>query len=212
MRFINLKVREIQAINFEMFFHFIKRKALLLMAVIFLPVQVFTAEESIPPNENYKVQPGDVLIISVLNEPDFEKEVKVSANGTILYPLIGEVAVKGEDISLVTQKLTALLNEFLVDPQVSVFIKQFSKVFVYGEVIKPGSFELSEKMTLLQCISLAGGLKDRANPKKLNIKRIKEGKITSIMVDMTAITQKEHSDQDVELEPGDVIIVPESFL
>lgn len=182
------------------------------MALLFLSVQNVRAEELIPLNENYRVQSGDVLIISVLNEPDFEKEVRVSANGTILYPLIGEVAVKGEDIGLVTQKLTGLLNEYLVDPQVSVFIKQFSKVFVYGEVIKPGNFELSEKMSLLQCISLAGGLKDRANPKKINIKRIKEGRVTSIMVDLTAITQKEHSDLDVGLEPGDVIIVPESFL
>ena len=191
---------------------FIKTKAPLIAALFFLSVQVISAEEIIPFNENYKVQSGDVLIISVLNEPDFEKEVRVSANGSILYPLIGEVAVKGEDVSSVTRKVTVLLNEYLVDPQVSIFIKQFSKVFVYGDVINPGSFELSERMTLLQCISLAGGLKDRANPKKISIKRIIEGKVTSIMVDITAITQKDHSDLDVNLEPGDVIIVPESFL
>ena len=190
-----------------------KEKVSFLSTVFFLfCFPVFSQEEVTPPNENYKVQSGDVLSIEVLNEPDFQKEVRVSASGTILYPLIGEVAVKGLDINSVTRKLTNLLNEYLVEPQVSVFIKEFSKVYVYGEVIKPGSFELSEKMTLLQCISLAGGLKDRANPKKINIKRIKEGKVTSIMVDMTAITQKEHSDQDVELLPGDVIIVPESFL
>ena len=191
---------------------FIKTKASLIAALFFLSAQVLSADEIIPFNENYKVQSGDVLIISVLNEPDFEKEVRVSANGSILYPLIGEVAVKGEDVSSVTAKVTALLNEYLVDPQVSIFIKQFSKVFVYGDVINPGSFELSERMTLLQCISLAGGLKDRANPKKISIKRIIEGKVTSIMVDITAITQKDHSDLDINLEPGDVIIVPESFL
>lgn len=189
-----------------------KIKAPLIAALFFLSVLAISAEEISPLNENYKVQSGDVLIISVLNEPDFEKEVRVSANGTILYPLIGEVAVKGEDVSSITRKVTDLLNEYLVDPQVSIFIKQFSKVFVYGDVINPGSFELSERMTLLQCISLAGGLKDRANPKKISIKRIIGGKVTSIMVDITAITQKDHSDLDVNLEPGDVIIVPESFL
>ncbi len=187
-------------------------KAPLIAALFFLSVLAISAEEISPLNENYKVQSGDVLIITVLNEPDFEKEVRVSANGTILYPLIGEVSVKGEDVSSITRKVTGLLNEYLVEPQVSIFIKQFSKVFVYGDVINPGAFELSERMTLLQCISLAGGLKDRANPKKISIKRIVEGRVTSILVDITAITQKDHSDLDVNLEPGDVIIVPESFL
>ena len=205
--------RTAESLFSRMLFHFINKKAPLLVALFFMSFLSLAEEgEVLPPNENYKIQPGDVLIISVLNEADFEKEVRVSANGTVLYPLIGEVAVKGLDILSVTQKITGLLNEYLVEPQVSIFIKQFSKVFVYGDVINPGSFELSERMTLLQCISLAGGLKDRANPKKISIKRIVEGRVTSILVDITAITQKDHSDLDVNLEPGDVIIVPESFL
>ena len=205
--------RTAESLFSRMLFHFINKKAPLLVALFFMSFLSLAEEgEVLPPNENYKIQPGDVLIISVLNEADFEKEVRVSANGTVLYPLIGEVAVKGLDILSVTQKITGLLNEYLVEPQVSIFIKQFSKVFVYGEVIKPGSFELSEKMTLLQSISLAGGIKDRANPKKIKIKRVKEGKIITIGVDLTSITQKEQSDQDVVLEPGDVVIVPESFL
>ena len=189
---------------------FLKRKILFALILLFSWCLPGFSENT--NDDNYKIQSGDILGISILNEPDFDKEVKVSANGTILYPLIGEVEIRGKDLVSVTDQLTKLLNEYLVDPQVSVYIKQFAKVFVYGEVVKPGSFELSEKLTLLQCISLAGGLKDRANPKKINIKRVKEGKVTSIMVDLTAITQKERSEQDVSLEPGDIIIVPESFL
>ena len=199
----------IQVINFCMTFRFSNRCLFFLGWIFLWSLGAFAEEDA---NYNYKIQSGDILVISILNEPDFEKEVRVSADGKVLYPLIGEVEVKNQDIISVTQKLTTLLNDYFVEPQVSVSVKQFTQVFVYGEVIKPGAFELSEKLTLLQCISLAGGLKDRANSKKINIKRKKDGQVTSIMVDLTAITQKENSNLDVELEAGDVVIVPESFL
>jgi polysaccharide biosynthesis/export protein len=195
-------------------YYFIKNIGTLLF-LLFFPVVSFAQDHSPNPdetNQNYRIQPGDVLNISILDEVDLSREVKVLSNGKIIYPLLGEVVVQGKDLIEVTDTLKTLFNEYLVEPHVSVYIKEYAKVYVYGEIVRPGAYELSENLTLLQTIAMAGGLKEKANPKKIKIKRKKNGYVVTLPVDLSSITQQEKSEVDVELCPDDVIIVPESFL
>ncbi|MBN2143853.1 MAG: polysaccharide export protein [Candidatus Aureabacteria bacterium] len=193
-------------------YYFIKDIRILLF-LLFFPGVLFA--QGIPHDEseeNYRLQPGDVLNISILDEVDLSREVKVLSNGKIIYPLLGEVAVQGKDLIEVTNTLKTLLSEYLIEPHVSVYIKEYAKVYVYGEIVRPGAYELSENLTLLQTIAIAGGLKEKANSKKIKIKRKRNGYFISIPIDLSFITQKEHSDADIALCPNDVIIIPESFL
>lgn len=135
-----------------MLFNFFKRIHFLVLILFFFLLSGFSEESKI--NNNYKLHPGDVLTIVVFDEADMNREVKVSSNGTIIYPLVGEVEVQGFDLLSVTKKLTELLSDFFVAPQVSVYIKQYAKIYVYGEVVRPGAYELSEKLTILQTIAV----------------------------------------------------------
>ena len=113
----------IPVINSRMVFFLSKRLVQFLGVLGVFILCVFSEEDA---GFNYKIQSGDILVVSILNEPDFEKEVRVSSDGKILYPLIGEVEVRNLDLISATQKLTGLLNEYFVEPQVSVSIKQFT--------------------------------------------------------------------------------------
>lgn len=162
--------------------------------------------------KDYTIQPGDVIKITVLGEDDLYREVRVSANGKFSYPLLGEVDVLNKTAHQVELWLTKLLDEYLVEPQVTVFISQFGKVFVTGQVVKPGAFEYNKKITILEAITMAGGLSQNANSKKIKIIRQKGGQETSMIIDLTEVTEKGKKEKDVELIPGDVVFVPESFL
>ncbi len=180
----------------------------ILLSILFLSVYI-NAEES---DSTYRIQHGDIIKITVLGEDELFRELRVSATGTISYPLLGEVVVHEKTTSELEKDMTILLNEYLVNPNVSVFVSEFSKIYVYGEVVRPGAFELSKKMTVIECITLAGGVREHANLKKVRIIRKKENKQFDIIVDLTTIAQKGGTENDLVLTPGDVIIVPESFL
>lgn len=165
-------------------------------------------------NFNYLIQPGDLIKITVLGEDDLFRELRVSVKGTITYPLLGEINVKGKTSEDLESHLTVLLSEYLVSPHVSVFISEFGKVFVYGEVEKPGAFELSGNISILESITLAGGFTKYANPKKVRIirKAADDQDKQIILVDLSSIAQKGDKTKDIDLIPGDVVFVPESFL
>jgi len=163
-------------------------------------------------NPDYKLGAGDVLEVSVYGEEDLTKEVRVSEGGLITYPLLGQVSVGGLTARKVENLLTDQLGaRFLVNPQVNVFVKTFSKVFIYGEVEKPGPYPLEGNMTVLEAITMAQGLTDVANPKKVRVIRSRGRKKETIRINLNEITQKGRKENDIVLEPDDVIVVPKSF-
>ena len=165
---------------------------------------------------DYKITPADLLQISVYRESDMDKLVRVSQNGTISFPLVGTLKVgglsQGESEALLAEKL----KEFLVDPQVTIFIKEYGnkKVFVLGDVMKPGSYDLppESKLTVLEAISLAGGFTPVAGKDRTKVIRTTpEGKNVSFLIEVSAITMKGEKQKDIPLEPNDVVFVPQSF-
>ncbi|MBI3307293.1 MAG: polysaccharide export protein [Candidatus Omnitrophica bacterium] len=162
--------------------------------------------------ENYRIGVGDLLEIEVYDEPDLTKEVRILTDGTLSFPLLGSIQAEGLTVGELEKQVTSLLAaKYLVNPQVTVFVKEFSNVFVFGEVKKPGSFPIYGKITVFEAITLAGGFTEVANPSKVKVIREQDGKEISFEVDVTRLTKRGDSSQDIELQPNDHVIVPRSF-
>ena len=166
--------------------------------------------------EEYKIQAGDVLLITVYEQPDLTTKGRVGSKGHITFPLLGTVQVNGLSINAIEQKLELLLEkDYLVNPQVNVFIEKYhpEKVFVMGFVNKPGEYELSKDRpnTVLEAITMAGGFKEGAAKNKTKIIRVEDGKEVTIPIKVTDITNKGNKEKDVPVKPDDIIVVPESF-
>lgn len=197
-------------------------KPLLLLLVLslcsgLLPVAASAQTEGEEPSEpsaaqNYKIGVGDLLQIEVYDEDDLTKEVRVLTDGYISFPLLRSIKAAGKTVSsleqIITEKLAA---QYLVSPQVTVFVKEFSSVFIFGEVKKPGSFPLYGKMTVFEAITLAGGFTEVANPSKVKVIRQEDGKEVSFEVDVERLTKKGDTSGDLELQANDRVIVPRSF-
>lgn len=115
-------------------------------------------------------------------------------------------------VGALESEITRLLGEkYLVSPQVTVFVKEFSNVFVFGEVENPGSFPIFGRMTVFEAITIAGGFTDVANKSKVKVVRQQDGGEAAIVVDIDQLTEKGDQSQDVELRANDRVIVTRSF-
>ncbi len=157
--------------------------------------------------------PGDVVEIRVYKEKELSGLYRVGRAGRFDFPLIGQVTASGETPSdLVTQITTRLKDGYLRDPQVSVFVKEFNskKVFVLGEVRKPGTFRYEDQMTIVQAVTLAGGLKALAAKNRLILTRVEKGDEKKYVIPFNQIS--EGGVKNVFLQPGDIVYAPESWL
>ncbi|MBI5210925.1 MAG: polysaccharide biosynthesis/export family protein [Elusimicrobia bacterium] len=165
-------------------------------------------------NAGYKVRPGDLLEISVFQEGDLNRKVRVGADGMITLPLAGKVALDGLDIQAAEAAVGDALKKYLVNPQVSVFVAERSSSLVYilGEVKSPGSYPVpgDRPITVLEAVVLAGGFTQYAAQDRTRVIRNVEGRSEAFQISITAITAGDKS-KDMALEPNDVIFVPESF-
>jgi protein involved in polysaccharide export with SLBB domain len=157
--------------------------------------------------------PDDVIEVRVYQEKELSGLYRVGADGSISYPLIGLVDVSGQTPTELTKTLTKRLQaDYLRNPQISVFVKEFNskKVFVLGEVRKPGTFRYADRMTIVQAVTLAGGLKSLAAKDRLILTRVVDGDEQKFVVPFKEISQG--SSKNVLLRPGDIVFVPESWL
>lgn len=166
-----------------------------------------------PANKNdYKIGVGDLLEIDVYDEPDLTKEVRVLTDGDISFPLLGNLRALGRSVGELEQDITAKLKEkYLVNPQVTVFVKEFSNIYVFGEVKKPGSYPLFGRMTAFEAVTLAGGFTEVANTTKVKIIRQQAGKEVVFEINVDKITKSGDTSQDIDLQANDRVIVSRSF-
>jgi len=151
---------------------------------------------------NYRLGAGDTISIRVLGEDDLKRErVRLSDAGTISFPVLGEIRVKGLTVGGLEEFITkGLKGRYLLNPQVTVSIDEYRNFFVNGMVEKPGGYPFSPGLTVRKAISLAGGFKERASRDKINIIRDDDPKQTPRKVDLnTAVL------------PGDILTIEESF-
>jgi len=166
--------------------------------------------------EEYKVETGDVLTITVYEQPDLTTKARVGPKGDITFPLLGNVNLTGLTVSETEEKIESLLKEdYLVNPQVNVFIEEYhpKKVFVMGFVNQPGEYELfrDRPTTILEAITMAGGFKEGAAQNGTKIIRMEDGQEVTIPVKITDITNKGYKERDIAIKAGDIVVVPESF-
>jgi len=156
---------------------------------------------------------GDVLEIRVYQEADLTGVFRVSTDGTIDYPFCGRVQAAGLSSGALADVLTGCLkNGYLKNPQVTVFLKEYNskKVFVFGEVQKPGTFPFEEHMSIVQAITLAGGFGKLAAKNSVIVTRLIDGEERKFKVPVEGIA--EGRDKNFALQPGDIVYIPESFL
>ena len=151
---------------------------------------------------SYKLGAGDLITIRVLGEDDLRREkVRLSDAGTISFPILGEIRVKGMTVGALEEAITkGLKGRYLLDPQVTVMLEEYRNFFVNGHVEKPGGYPFMPGLTVRKAISIAGGFKERAAREKLNIIRDDDPTQTTRRVDLNA-----------PVYPGDILTVEESF-
>lgn len=161
--------------------------------------------------KGYKIGPKDLLEIAVYDLPELNQTVRVSEDGTISLPLVGKVAVEGLMIEEVEKKLAGLLEEkWLKKARVTVFIKEYqsNRVSVIGAVGKPGMYELLGRATLLQMISLAGGLTDQASRELYVWREGKNSKQGNIAINLEDLIINNNQELNIPILPNDVINIP----
>ena len=186
-------------------------RAALLGLVIALAVPALRAQDA-----NYKLSANDLLDFRVFQEPELDGVIRVSGDGTAIFPLIGAVPVVGKTVTAATEEIKARYRDgYLVYPQVSLTVRTYAqKLFtVLGQVQKPGSYDMkgSDEITLLQAIGMAGGYTKIANPGRVTVKRQQEGGGERVIkLDAKRMARGDDS-ASFYIKPGDVITVAESL-
>lgn len=162
--------------------------------------------------EEYRIAPSDLIEISVFQVPDLSKTVRVGVSGSITLPLIGLVNANGLTGRELESRIAAMLREnYLQNPQVSVFIKEYTsqRLTVEGSVNKPGVFPITGRTTLLQAIAMAGGLDKLADEADIKIFRDRaDGMRETIKYDIELIRKGEA--KDPLLLANDMVVVGRS--
>ena len=150
----------------------------------------------------YKLGVGDVITAQVVGEDELKREkVRLSDAGTLSFPYLGEIRVRGMTVGELEEYITkGLKGRYLLNPQVTVTIHEYRNFFVNGLVDKPGGYPFTPGLTVRKAISIAGGFKERASKEKINVIREDDTKGNSQRINL-----------DSPVRPGDIITVEESF-
>jgi polysaccharide biosynthesis/export protein len=167
------------------------------------------------PAQDYMVGEGDVLRINVFGHDELTTVARVSGDGSIKFPLIGQLDVGGLTLLQISDRIsTSLSDGYVVDPQVSIFVQEFrsKKAFIMGEVNKPGFHVLSGNTTFLELLSVAGGVtKDAADKATIKRKSDPTNKEEIIItVDLKSLLERGDTSRDVPIMDGDSIYIPKT--
>jgi polysaccharide export outer membrane protein len=159
--------------------------------------------------DSYVIGVPDVIMVSVLKEPTLTNTMLVRPDGMISLPLLGDVKAEGKTPMQLADEITTKLKMFIQDPNVTIILTQMNskKVYLMGEIGKPGPILLTPGMTLLQAIATDGGLSQFANSKKIYILRNQGGKLQKIPVQYKQAL-KGNASLNLKLNPDDTIVVP----
>ena len=191
------------------------RFGVLTFATLWIVVFGAHAEGPTPPatgaSDSYRLQPGDVLEISVWKEETLRREVLVRSDGGLSFPLAGDLSVSGLTPDDVRHELETRLNKFIPDVTVSVAVRQINGnlVFVVGRVNKPGAFKFDRPVDVMQALSLAGGATEFAGVDSIRIlRRAADGGQRTFDFAYSDVARGRHLDQNIVLKSGDTVVVP----
>jgi len=166
------------------------------------------AAGSVPPG--YVIGPEDVLSIIFWRDKDMSADVVVRPDGKVSLPLLNDIDAAGLTPEQLREELVKRASKYVEDPNASVVVKEIHsrKVFITGNVAKPGSYSLAGEMNVMQLIALAGGLQEYADSKNIVVMRMENGRQVAHRVNYKDIVKQKHVEQNIQLRSGDTVIVP----
>jgi polysaccharide export outer membrane protein len=172
------------------------------------PPQVMPTGPALPAD--YVVGAEDVIAIVFWREREMSADVVVRPDGRISLPLLNDVDVAGLTPDQIRERVTEMAKKFVEEPSATVVVKQINsrKVYITGNVERPGPFPLLRPTTILQLISLAGGLKEFAKAGDIIVVRTEGAQQATFQFNYDNIKNRKNLTQNILLKPGDTVIVP----
>jgi len=189
------------------------------LAAALLGTAVHAQESSVPPssetNSDYLIGPGDTLNVFVWREPGLSVNIPVRPDGMISTPLVEDIVAVGKTPTQLARDIETVLSEYIRSPQVTIIVQQFvgtfgAQVRVLGQAIKPGAVPYRDRMTLLDVMLEVGGLTEFAAGNRSKLVRNMDGKSDEQRVRLDDLLNKGDLGENLEVKPGDVIVIPEA--
>ena len=169
------------------------------------------AADAAPTRDLYKVNPGDVLEVSVWKEEDLQRQILVNPDGHFAFPLAGDMTAEGKTVEQLRQELTGKLGRFIPDVVVTVAAIKVdgNSVYVLGQVARPGPFTMNRTTDVMQAISMAGGPTPFADVDDIRIlRRGEQGSQIAIPFKYSDVREGKKLEQNILLRAGDTVVVP----
>jgi polysaccharide biosynthesis/export protein len=176
-----------------------------------VPASAQDANTAKPHDGSYLIGNDDVLAINVWKEPDISRSVPVRSDGRISLPLVGEVQAAGQTPHQLEADIASKLKNYISEPEVTVIVQEIrsQKFNILGMVTRPGEFPLTNSMTVLDAIALAGGFRDFAKQKSIYILRQNpDGTQAHLPFNYKDVVKGKNPDQNVKLRARDTIVIP----
>ena len=179
------------------------------------PSPTHAPTEAKAPDNNYIIGPGDSLEVFVWRNPELSVTVPVRPDGKISTPLVEDMVAVGKTPPQLARDMEKVLSEYVRAPKVNIIVttaaSAFSLVKVVGQVQKPSALPYREGMRVLDAILAVGGLTQFASGNRARIVRMENGKETIIHVKVADLVNNGDVKQNAPLQPGDVLVVPQSI-
>lgn len=158
---------------------------------------------------DYTIGPGDILEISVWKDEAMSRQVVVLPDGTINFPLVGRFAAGGKSVVQLKAEMEKKISRFVPEPDLTIIVQQVNSMVVYvvGKVNRPGHIPLNRNISVLQALSMAGGLNIFADPQDIRIVRKDQSGTLIIPFNYKAVTEDNMMEGNIQLQRGDVIVV-----
>ena len=162
------------------------------------------------PPAGYVIGAGDVLGIKFWQQAELSGDVVVRPDGKISMPLLNDVHAAGQTPQQLSQQISTVAKRWVQDPNVTVIIRQINSrsVFITGRVVHAGKYPLNGSTTILQLIAMAGGLAEWADGENVTVMRTEQSGFVTRRFNYKDVIARKNLDQNIELLPGDTVIVP----
>lgn len=172
------------------------------------PPASIPAGAALPPG--YVIGPEDVLSVVFWKDADMSAEVSVRPDGKVSLPLLNDVVAAGLTPDQLREQLAKAAKKYVEDPTVTVVVRTINsrKVFITGNVQRPGAYALTGTMTVLQLIAMSGGVLEFADSKNIVVMRNEDAGPKAYPFNYKDIAKRRNLNQNIELRPGDTVIVP----
>ncbi|MDP6436358.1 MAG: polysaccharide biosynthesis/export family protein [Gammaproteobacteria bacterium] len=191
--------------------HFLKNRIISCLGLLLVSGWAVAADEpDLSIVDDYKVNAGDIIYVSVWKEEGMEGEVLIRPDGKFSFPLAGDIMAKGQSIEDIRRILTERLSRYIPELVVSVAILQVAgnKVFVIGQVNRPGEILVNPQIDILQALSIAGGTTPFAEVEDIKVLRRTDQGLITIPFSYGDIEKGKNLEQNIMLKAGDVVVVP----